>query len=150
MICGHELEHVNDVYTFRLCELRGETALNNHHLRLGFEDLFWSSAGWPMSVALLPASAAPVTAPFAAPVTAPITTSRTTFFALLITPGDERFLFAFLLALFLATREDLDFLVADFLLIFFDANVSLPVVDYAQYVMDYGAFMYQRMVTDQA
>ena len=78
-----------------------------------------------MPVALLPASAAPVTAPFAAPATAPITTSRTTFFALLIIPGDERFLVDFFLALFLATREDRDFLAAEFLLAFFDGNVFL-------------------------
>jgi hypothetical protein len=125
MICCHELEHVNDVYTFRLCELRGEKALDNRHLCLGFEDLIWFSAGWPMPVALLPASEAPVTAPFAAPETAPITTSRTTFFALLITPGDERFLLAFLLTLFLAVCEDPDFFVTAVLLVFFDVNVFL-------------------------
>lgn len=83
-----------------------------------------------MPVALLPASAAPVTAPFAAPATAPIITSRTTFFALLITPGDEPFLLVvflalFFLALFLATLEELDFVVAAFLLVFFDGNAFL-------------------------
>ena len=78
-----------------------------------------------MPVALLPASAAPVTAPVAAPATAPITTSRTTFFALLIIPGDERFLVDFFLALFLATREDRNFLSADFLLVFLAGNAFL-------------------------
>jgi hypothetical protein len=86
-----------------------------------------------MPVALLPASAAPVTAPLAAPATAPITTSRTTFFALLITPGDERFLLGFLLALFLAARKDPDFLAADFLLAFFDGNVLLLLSDSTRY-----------------
>jgi hypothetical protein len=73
-----------------------------------------------MPLALLPASAAPLTAPFAAPLTAPITTSRTTFFALLITPGAERFRLDFLLELFLATREDPDFFAAELFLAFFD------------------------------
>jgi hypothetical protein len=75
-----------------------------------------------MPLALLPASVAPVTAPFAAPVTAPITTSRTTFFALVSTAGDERFLAA-LPARFLVPREGADFLAADFLLAFFDVNL---------------------------
>src|ERR1700730_1711781 len=78
-----------------------------------------------MPVALLPASAAPVTAPFAAPATAPINTSRTTFFALLITPGDEGFFVGFLPALCLSALEGIDFLAADFLLAFFDGNVFL-------------------------
>jgi hypothetical protein len=94
-------------------------------LRFAFAYSFLFPVGFPMPVALLPASAAPVTAPFAAPATAPITTSRTPFFALLITPWDERFLVDFVLALFLATREDPDFLAADFLLAFFDGNVLL-------------------------
>jgi len=40
-----------------------------------------------MPDALVPASAAPITAPLAAPATAPVKTSRTTFFALLMMPG---------------------------------------------------------------
>lgn len=43
----------------------------------------------PIPVALLPASAAPSTAPFAAPATAPPKTLPTTFFALLMIPGDD-------------------------------------------------------------
>jgi len=78
-----------------------------------------------MPLALLPASAAPVTAPFAAPVTAPITTSRTTFFALLITPGDERFPVAFLVDFFLAVPEDADFFGVDFLAFFDGMSFSL-------------------------
>ena len=78
-----------------------------------------------MPVALLPASAAPVTAPLAAPVTAPITTSRTAFFALLITPGDERLLVDFLLDFFLADPEDADFFVVDFLAFFDGMSFSL-------------------------
>ena len=77
-----------------------------------------------MPVALLPASAAPVTAPFAAPVTAPITTSRTAFFALLMTPGDERFVVDFLLDFFLADPED-DGCFVDFLAFFDGMSFSL-------------------------
>ena len=89
-----------------------------------------------MPVALLPASAAPVTAPFAAPATAPITTSLTTFFALLITPGDERFFVDFFPALFLVALADIDFLATDFLLAFFAGNVFLLCSDGTRYDFD--------------
>ena len=73
-----------------------------------------------MPLALLPASATPVTAPFAARVTAPMTTLRTTFFALRITPGAERFLLDFLLELFFADREDPDVFATELFLALFD------------------------------
>ena len=97
-----------------------------------------------MPVALLPASAAPVTAPFAAPATAPITTSRTTFFALLITPGDERFFAGFLPALCLAALEGFDFLAADFLLAFFDGNVFLLFRNALETALDHSVLIFQR------
>jgi hypothetical protein len=46
-------------------------------------------AAVPIPVALLPACAAPSTAPFAAPAAAPATTLPSTFFALLMIPGDD-------------------------------------------------------------
>lgn len=65
-----------------------------------------------MPVALVPASAAPTTAPVAAPATAPVKTSRTTFFALLMIPG-ELALPDFLRPLFLLDADETDFFAAD-------------------------------------
>lgn len=61
-------------------------------------------------MALLPASAAPTTAPVAAPAAAPVKTSRTTFLALLIIPGDE---LDFLPRLFLLEAAETDFFAGD-------------------------------------
>lgn len=98
------------------------------YLRLPFDDLFLFSLGCPMPVASLPASAAPVTSPLAAPATAPITTSSTTVFALLITPGDERFLVDFVAALFLVALAATDFGATDFLATdFFATAFWLPI-----------------------
>ena len=65
-----------------------------------------------MPGALVPASAAPTTAPVAAPATAPVKTSRTTFFALLMMPG-ELGLPDFLRPLFLLDADETDFFAAD-------------------------------------
>jgi len=61
-----------------------------------------------MPDALVPASAAPITAPLAAPATAPVKTSPTTFFALLMIPG----LPDFLRPLFLLDADETDFFFA--------------------------------------
>src|SRR5687767_10094832 len=88
-----------------------------------------------MPVALLPASAAPVTAPSAAPLAAPTKTAFSAFFALVKMPG-ERFLPALFAALFLVVARFLvappfldvvsfwDFLAAAFLVpLFFAADL---------------------------
>ena len=78
-----------------------------------------------MPVALVPASAAPTTAPVAAPATAPVKTSRTTFFALLIMPG-ELALPDFLRPLFLLDAGETDFFAANrFFVLFLVAILSL-------------------------
>ena len=61
-----------------------------------------------MPDALVPASAAPITAPLAAPATAPVKTSLTTFLALLMMPG----LPDFLRPLFLLDADETDFFFA--------------------------------------
>lgn len=68
--------------------------------------------------ALVPASAAPTTAPAAAPATAPVKTSRATFFALLMMPG-ELDLPDFLRPVFLLVADETDFFAADRFFVFF-------------------------------
>jgi hypothetical protein len=70
-------------------------------------------------VTLLPASAAPSTAPFAAPATAPPQTLPTTFFALLMIPGDDLDL---LPARFLLVAAAPDFLAVNFFAVFLAAD----------------------------
>src|SRR6267154_1443715 len=81
--------------------------------------LLSSSVPRLMPAALPPASAAPCTAPTTAPFNTP-TTAAPTSFALLMTSGDGFFFADFLPALFFAVVTDADFLLADFLLDFFD------------------------------
>ena len=70
-----------------------------------------------MPAALVPASAAPTTAPVAAPATAPVKTSRTTFFALLMMPGELGL--PDLRPLFLLDTDETDFFAADRFFVFF-------------------------------
>jgi hypothetical protein len=95
---------------------------------LAFASAFGGSS---IPVALVPASAAPTTAPVAAPATAPLKTSPTTFFALLIIPGDERRLPDFFPPLFLLDVEAADFLAGDRFFVdrffvFFVVTIVLP------------------------
>ncbi len=63
-------------------------------------------AGLLPPVAVVPASAAPATAPFAAPVAAPTKTLPITVVTLLIIPGDDFVLVAFLLVFFFVAPPD--------------------------------------------
>lgn len=90
-------------------------------------DEFSSPSELPMPVALLPASAAPLTAPFAAPAAAPTTTAFNAFLAFFRMPGEERFFP--LLDLLLPDRffaPEADFLPADFLPVFRAAMFTPP------------------------
>src|SRR6266699_2326068 len=95
---------------------------------LAFRNFLLLSSSVPrLMPAALPASAAPCTAPTTAPFNTP-TTAAPTSFALLMTSGDGFFFADFLPALFFAVVTDADFLLADFLLDFFD-GMFLSLVD---------------------
>ena len=72
--------------------LRKTSALPSVYSAFCFADLFFRLLDFfvdrPTPAALVPASAAPTIAPVAAPATAPVKTSRTTFFAVLMMPGE--------------------------------------------------------------